>query len=78
MYTPLGFNEIVAEASRVSIIFTFHFGVWVYEGNKDDFLNYSHSDVTKDTAGSKDTTDTASASPSVKKKETMAAVKTVS
>ena len=50
----------------------------MYEGTKDDFLNYSHSDVTKDTAGSKDTTDTASASPSVKKKETMAAVKTVS
>ena len=39
---------------------------------------HSHSDVAKDTASSKDTTDTASASPSVKKKETMAAVKTVS
>ena len=39
---------------------------------------HSHSDVAKDTASSKDATDTASASPSVKKKETMAAVKTVS
>ena len=36
------------------------------------------SDVTKETPVSKDTTDTASASPSVRKKETMAAVKTVS
>ena len=41
-------------------------------------ISVIHSDVAKDTAVSKDTTDTASASPSVKKKETMAAVKTVS
>ena len=51
----------------------------VCEVVKGGFLNRSYGDVTKDTAGSKDTTDTASASPSVKKKkETMAAVKTVS
>ena len=37
-----------------------------------------YSDVAKETTVSKDITDTCSASPSVKKKETMAAVKTVS
>ena len=41
-------------------------------------VNIVYSDGTKETAVSKETTDAVLASPSVKRKETMAAVKTVS